>query len=215
VITTEEKFLFNMHVFDAEKEEPKEEDLIPPPPMFTEEELVAAKNTAFEEGRKQGIADEKAKRADMLTHIMGSIAQNTGLLFQDELTREKIFETESLTLATAIFEKLFPTVTAQHGFTELQAAILKILQDHAGKQKIAVFVQPDYAQDIETFLKTIQEKNSDLSFSVTGDPALSLGASSMKWEDGGAIRNTAAMAEEIHEILKDTLAGRATKSDDR
>ncbi len=211
MITTDEKFLFNMHVFDAAHTEPVEEDL---PPVFTEDELLSAQKKSFEEGKKQGQTEEKSKRDAHVMALLASIQQNASALFMAEHEREKRFEQESVALSLALFEKIFPLMAERYGFAELRAALQKTLESHTGKQKITLFVQPDFVADIQQALQSLQAHTPDLSFTITQDPALTSGASRVKWDDGGTLRDIGALAQEITQILKETLAGYDTKSDD-
>lgn len=212
----DEKFLFNVNVFDADVEEEVEvvEDLPPPPPVFSLEELEAAKKKAFAEGRAQAEAESKASRAQHLANLLDVVAREMTMLFASEDLREQSYEFEAVRLSEQIFNHVFPLYAEAIGFEELKAAIRQIIAAHNGSGLIRVTVNPDMAEGTEKFLEQLTEKNPDLRFVVKGDAGLAPGACSLNWDHGGALRDTEAMALQIKEIIKDALAARGATGHD-
>lgn len=220
----EKKFFFNMHNFDDEvmdgdlledeitKEEEEVEDLPPPPPLFTERELEAAKKLAFNEGHKMGVQDTEAAREATLNDIMQRLSNDVGILFSNEIAREKAYERDVLKLVHAIFERVFPALYERHGFEALTAHLESILQDQQGQKHIAIRIAPDYAQDITAFMDKLLERNPSLNFSVKSDETLQGECFSLDWDDGGAIYDSPALADRILANLDEILASEAVPS---
>lgn len=213
-----EKFLFNQHIFD-EPEIEEEEHEEPPPPTFSEEELETVRQTthdrAFEQGKQSGLAESKASRDEQIAQVLKKIGHDASLLFAAEEQREKLFERESVTLASAIFEKIFPEQRKQHGFEELKKSISAILKKQEGLSEIRVEVHPDVVEGIRSHITRMNLQGGvQQRFDIVGNATLNELAVNIYWKDGGAIRDIAAIAEEIRTILHDTLAGEPFNSHD-
>lgn len=217
VARKEEKFLFNVHVFDVPEEdelEIPEEDLPPPPPVFSLEELEAAKAQAYKDGFAAAEAEAKASRAQALANIFDTISRDMKKLFDNEDLREESYEFEAVILAERIFKHVFPLYAEVAGFDELKATMRKIIQEHNGEGRIRVAVHPDMLEGTQSFLVMLSETNPDLRFDVKGDETIGLGGCKLGWEHGGAIRNSEAMALQIRQILQESLAARGAKGHD-
>lgn len=216
VVKTEEKFLFHLNVFDAAGNLPEENtsEIDPPPVVYSEAELESAKAKAFADGRLQAEQDAAASRARHLAAVMDAIVKETSALFAQEHLREKIYEREAVDLTLKIFEKLFPAYSRAHGFEELKAFITAVLDQHGGKKRINIFVEPDLVGGVEKFMEPLSVRYEGLRFVVTADHDLPAGGCKIRWEDGGAIRDNQGIAEEIHRILQDALAGGGAKGHD-
>ncbi len=212
----EEKYFFNVNIFDedhVEEEEP-EEDLAPPPPMFSEEELAAAKQKAFEEGKQQGIDETKKSRSELIAKTLEKISQETSILSQEEGRREQIYEKEAVKLTLEIFNKLFPLYQERFGFEELKETMTNILKKQQGHKEIAVYVEPDAVEGTEKLLSELSSRGVDVIFQVSADEALSNGACRMSWKDGGAITDPENLAHEIRATIEQVLAGSGAKGHD-
>lgn len=202
---TEEKFFFNVNVFDDDHEE-EEEDLPPPPPMFSESELEAAKKAAFAEGQAQARQEEQQSREQAVSKTLAQITNQTSTLFATELEREKRYEHEAVHLTLRIFKDLFPLYNQSCGFAELERALKDTLDKHRQTKSIEVFVAPELGEHIQKSLDTLSGQNTALSFNVQEDSALTGHACRLQWADGGATHDPDKMATEIETILKQTLA---------
>lgn len=199
----DEKFLFHMNNFD----EGLLEDEGPPAPVFSEAELEQAKSVAYEKGRAEALQESKTSRAQAVAETLEKIAAAGNNLFGQEKQREMHFQQDALALCLGALRRVFPIYNKHHGFGEIQAQIESILQSHNGKSALQIHVAEDYVEGIEGFVAKIVEKNDALSFKVIGDDTLHDGAVQMSWADGGAVRDTTKMAEQIENALQEVLAG--------
>lgn len=214
--TAKKKFLFDMNIFD----EPEEEEVLaepppPPAPTFSEAQLEAAKTKAFEEGRQQGIEESLESREEQLAGIMRMISGDTQKLFIAEEEREKLYEAEAVRLTLAIFERLFPLYTAQHGFDELKSVLNDILHRQEGQAEILIETAPSQCEGVEAHIAKLPPLSGKTVFKVAGNESLQEGACKLSWTNGGAVYNSAAMAEEIQTILEETLAVAPTNRHDK
>ena len=201
-----EKFYFNVNIFD-EKEEPTE----PPPPMFSEGELASARQQGFAQGKQEGIQETQDSIAKHTAKILEKISQDVQILFTAETEREKRYEREAVTLTLAIFQKLFPIYKEKFGFEELKGELESILRKQEGQKQITVHVAP---AAVESLKAHIANSKSNVNFLVEGDETLGIGACRLAWVDGGAVRDSDAMAAQVETVLKDLLAVKAAKVHD-
>lgn len=212
----EEKFFFNMNNFDDDSiEDDGAQEEPPPPPIFNEAELEAAKKAAFEEGRAQAQQEAQDSRSQAVANALGQISNAAAQLFAAEDQREKLYEREAVALCLSVFQKLFPTFGEIHGFEEMKTQLERILQSHEGKGQISISVHPDYVEGIQAFMGKLAEKNEAFAFQVSGDDTLANGCVRLSWNDGGALRDTHGMAQQIEDALQELLAGGPVKGHDK
>ncbi len=208
------KFLFDVNNFD-EPDAP-DPDAPPPPPLFNQGELDGARLAAFEEGRKAGHAEAEASREKFVSSLIQTIAMNFQALFDAEKNRAAQYEGEVLTVARAIFEKLFPALNERHGLDEVNAAIAAVLDNHRALREILIEVNSEFVNDIkivaDTVLKAIHGAGA---VTVIANDSLARGDCRMTWNDGGAERSATALAAEIRKTLDEALADRPRLQDNR
>lgn len=214
----DDKFFFDLNIFDEDVIEEPEEELPPPPPTFSEDELEAARHAAFAEGKKDGRAEateeEQASRSTFVAQSLNKIAEAATVLFAEEAQRARRYEREATELSLSIFEKLFPVYNELYGFEELKQNISTILRKQQNQRKIHIHVSPANAAGVEAFLAELSTKGLDGNFAVEADETLGDRACRMRWDRGGASHDTNAMAEEIKSLMQQTLAGLDAKGHD-
>lgn len=198
------KYLFNLNDFN--EPDPEElEDEEPPPPTFSEEELEQARNSGYQQGKADGLAESKASRDQYIAGLLGQISQRFETLFAAEQNRENIFENEAIVLALATFKKVFPLLNEQNGLEEVKHVIQETLTQLENQSKIIIEVCEEDAKDVEQHIKTITPTLENVV--VTGSSQLKKGDCAMKWENGGATRDSEEVAEKILMNLEQTLDG--------
>lgn len=214
-----EKFLFNQHIFDEPDVDEEEELEEPPPPTYSQEELESAREDtykrAYEQGKKDGIAESLTSREQMVAETLQKISQETHIIFAAESERERIFEQESVKLASVIFEKLFPEQKEIHGFDELRLCLSSILKKQENQSEIRIETHPDVASGIKELIDSMQLINqAEQRFDIIDNDKLDGQAIKIYWKDGGAIKDIESIAHEIRTILHDTLASEPLNSHD-
>lgn len=202
------KFFFDVNIFD-EKQEPEE----PPPPMFSEAEIEAARLKALAEGKSDGIRESAESRAEKNAAVLEKISRDFASLFAAEAAREKRYEREAVELCYAVFRKLYPLYEKTAGLSELKKAVENVLRLQEGKSMILVHVAPAAAEEISKHLASLNSAGI-AGFEVRADESVADGACRLAWADGGAVRDSAQIAQRIEETLKDLLAGNGVKAHD-
>lgn len=215
LVQADEKFFFNMHDFDEETIEGDALDAPPPPPVYNEQQLQAAKDAAHAKGREEALQESQASRAQFVAAMLEKIAAQTQALFAQEAMREVAYEREAVALSLSVFTKIFPVYHEKQGFNELQDQLLGVLKSQAGQKTMKIHVSPAYAEGMQSFMAKLVEKNPDLRLDVRGDEGIEEGAAHVSWDDGGAVRDANAMAQQIRDRIEEILAApQATSHDD-
>jgi flagellar assembly protein FliH len=186
----------------------------PPPPTFSESELEQAKKQSFEQGRQQGLKESANSRDQQIAAIMGVISHHLIDMFAQERKREKIYEAEAVRLSLKIFETLFPLYHKALGFEELKAVIEQVLEKQEGQKQIHIHVHTDISEGVEAHIETLKRKGFDLNVAVIADETIAPNGCRMSWADGGAVKDTQSLADEIMAVLQQTLAASGAKGHD-
>lgn len=203
----ERKYLFDHNNFDL-PEEPEVEielDLPPPPPTFSLEEIGMAKDEGFSQGRLTGLEEAAASRAQYVSTQLEQIATELKGIMLAEQRREKTYENEVTGLCEAIFARAFPALNQQHGLTEVTSVIRHVITTQGGQSALIVEVPEGETDEIRAHL----ESSPDLDLrkvEFKESAAIERGSCRISWQNGGALRDHAALADEIASQLKQALA---------
>lgn len=211
------KFLFDVNDFDDKDEviEP-EEPPPPPPPTFSEAELERARKEALAEGRKEAAAEAEASRERHVADLLQTISREFSTLFAAEDLRNAQYEAESVRLTLATLQLLFPAMNQKYGLSEIQRVITEVLESQREMPAIKMEVHPDYVETIHEHVKRVlKQANISGNCTVTGNQALGPGDCRMSWENGGAVRESAAIAEDIERHMQVILAERPRLRDNK
>lgn len=211
----DKKFFFDVNIFDAPPKDEAVENLPPPPPVFSEDELAAAKDIAFEQGRQQGQKEQREARETHVADTLKVIADGFSRLFAAETVRESVFEKESLRLAVATLDLIFPSLNEKLGHEEVHKIIEKTLIDHRKTKEIKISVPQGLKGEIETLISRIRSgEHEEVLWRVLEDPALSPGDCRLEWSDGGATRDSLRTARDIRRNIEAVLRERLPQAVD-
>lgn len=211
------KFLFDVNDFDdKDPVEELAEPPPPPPPTFSEAELERARRDSLAQGRKEATEESEASRARHVADLLQTISREFSTLFAAEDLRNAQYEAESVRLTLAILQRLFPAMNQKYGLSEIQRVITEILESQREMAVIKLEVQPDYVETIQDHVKRVlKQANISGNCVVTGNQALGPGDCRMTWENGGALRESSAVAEDIERHMQVILAERPRLRDNK
>ncbi len=197
---------------EQEEEEVEEEEPEFIPPSFSEEELEAAKTEAFEKGKEQGLRDASDTLENQLLDATKTITQQvTQLLDHQQLANSDIFR-DAVKIAQAITHKSFPNINAEHGVTEIEDIIYKLLPQILAEPRVVVHVHPDIS---ETLSQRVGQIAKDAHFEgrmiITEDESIEAGNCKVEWSNGGAERNLDEIMQEIDTAIDNNLASPDSK----
>lgn len=201
------KFFFDLHKFD---EPDSAEDA---PPVFSEDDVESAKKLSFEQGRQQGLNESKSSREQQIAQLVQQISTQFATLFAAEQDRESRYEEEAVRLTLESLEKLFPAMNEKIGGYEAEQAIRRVLKSAAEQSDITIRIHPDFTADIEEILAPFRNKDvNPPNFHIIGDETLGPGDCRLLWADGGAVRQSGALAQAIMDQLMRLLPAQAQET---
>ncbi|QQG35888.1 MAG: hypothetical protein HYS17_10355 [Micavibrio aeruginosavorus] len=211
------KFLFDVNDFDdRRKEEEPEEPPPPPPPVFSEEEMERARREAHQQGRREAGAEAEASREKKIADLLQVISREFSTLFATEDLRNAQYEAESVRLTLAAIQKLFPAMTQKFGLGEIQRTIVEVLENQREQPVIKIEVGLDYVESIQDYVQRLMKQgNMPGACQVSGNPSLGSGDCRLSWEQGGALRDSQGIAEDIERHMQVILAERPRLRDNR
>ncbi len=201
------KFLFDVNNFDIRTEDEA--------PVFSGDQLEAARREAYEQGKRDGLAEAKALREKHVADLLGNIKQNFIGLFNAEQKRTGQYEAETLFLCRAVFHRLFPGLNEKHGLDEVVRAITTVLEGQRARPEIVIEVHPDYTDAIRDHIGRTMKSLREGICTVDGNPDLGPGDCRLRWEDGGAARSATKLCAQIGRIYDQALADKALLRDNR
>lgn len=210
------KFLFDVHNFDEREEgdaDQEEEHLPPPPPSFSQEELEAARIAAYEQGKSDGLAEALNSFEMQVTDTLAIIRDNFSILFDAEERRNRIFEKETVQLCQALFTRAFPFMTEKFGMEDVKQAVTGILETVREQKELVIDVPPAYAETIQRHVDGLLHLQDGPRCTVRANDALQDGQCRIAWNNGSAIRNPIALAEQIQARIEHLLAEKAKLAD--
>ena len=211
------KFLFDVNDFDDKDEVVElEEPPPPPPPTFSEAELERARRDSLAKGREEAAAEAEASRERRVADLLQTISREFSTLFAAEDLRNAQYEAESVRLTLATLQRLVPAMNQKYGLSEIQRVITEVLESQREMAVIKMEVHPDYVETIHEHVKRVlKQANISGNCTVTGNQTLGPGDCRMNWENGGAIRESRAVAEDIERHMQVILAERPRLRDNK
>jgi len=210
-----QKYFFDLYDFSPEAiQKALEAEQAPPSLSFNEQELEAAKNKAYEEGKRDGLDEAAKQREHHVASLTAKITENFSALFQEEGRRLALYEEETIQLSLGIFKKLFPVLNKAGGLDEVVHVVSTVLKNQQACPEIVIEVQPDYMEDIQIKIDEIfSTMHNAGKYTVKANEALADGDCLLFWNDGGAIRNHVQLTQEIEKHLQEALADKASVQD--
>lgn len=172
------------------------------PRMVPEQKLVdeaeRAKKAGYDEGHKAGEQTAIARAETALGQAATNIANQAGqMLGQIDATQTQL-RVDALELAHAIATKLARNLIAREPAAELEALIAESLQTIESAPHLVVRCHPDLADRLqETTKQRMATSGFEGRLIVLGDPEIALGDGRIEWADGGLVRDSTAIMDEI------------------
>ena len=202
------KFLFDANNFDA----PDYGDE-PPPPVYSQEELATARQDAYDQGKRDGIAEAHGSFEKQTADLLMAIRDHFSILFDEEDRRARTFEKEAVQLAHTIFARAFPALNERFGLDEVKTTIRSVLETVHEQPEIIVEVAPAYVDVIHKHVETLLRQGGGPRCTVRGNDNLGTGQCRMAWTNGHAMRNGIQLADQIRLQIEQVLADKANLTD--
>ena len=204
----EDSFEFEEDREEAEAEAEAEAAAMeePPAPTFSEEEVIAAQQTAYDEGKAAGIQEAHAQFEQMIAAATTQISQAIPLVFQQHSRTQEEHEAHALEIATTVSKKIIPAYTENYGLDEIIHVVSQCLEPLRAEPRIIVKVHESLREDThERLVKIADEVGFDGRVVVMAHEGLVPGDCRVEWSEGGAERNSDDLWQQIDEIIERNL----------
>lgn len=183
----------------------------PPEPTFSEADVKAAADKARAEGQKTGEA--KGRNAAM-AEIEQRVALTLQSIADDVVTLQTRFATDrqailgdASALALAILKKVLPEFSRRGGLDEVEALLVRCLQEQRREPRLVARVAPDLATELEARITSLTANAGfEGRLYVIADDRLGPTDCALEWADGGMERHADAIWTEVSAALDRCLA---------
>ena len=190
------------------EEEPKEEDsFVPEVITFTEEEvedkIKEAEETAYENGRKAGLAEQGAEQNLLLEQIDKSL-QNA--MVEAEKIKEEL-SSQFKGLAAVLIEKFIPTLAKEQAEELLKKFLEENFSNFKSEAKLSFYFNPDIIVKAQEIVARLAHKSDyEGKIALHKDASLGLSDCLVEWENGGVEHLSNKLLEKVDNLLEDNAA---------
>jgi flagellar assembly protein FliH len=187
-------------VLDDLPDEPPPPPPPPPPPAFTEADLTQARESAYAEGHRNGLAQAATDRAEVTRQMLDVIA---GRLDGAGTAAAKVAEESAEVVARLLLGTLatmLPALCARHGAGEVAALTRAVLPALAREPRVTIRLSPHVVHAVEQELAGLDPELHGRVSLVPTD-AVAPGDARITWQDGAAVRDADALWRTVAEAL--------------
>ncbi|MBI5163513.1 MAG: flagellar assembly protein FliH [Magnetospirillum sp.] len=192
---------------EARAEERTVEPDEPPAPTFTEEELALARDLAFDEGRRAGLAEGAESTERQIATALGMIAGHFDTLQARQEEANDTAQRNAARVALAVVKKMLPAACEQYAFDEVTRVVEEVVGHILDEPRIIVRVAQALAEPVRERLEAVAEGHGfEGRVVVQADERLAVGDCRVEWTDGGAERDQARLWQEVETVVERALA---------
>lgn len=172
-----------------------------------EQMLIAARQSAYDQGYAEGKASVEARSADRLAKAADTLAAQAVAAVQALDEKQKQNLTEAIDLAASVARKLAAHLIARQPQTELIELIKECMSSLDRAPHLVVRCHPGLCDAMQSAAeKRMASSGFNGRLVVMGDPDISLGDGRLEWVDGGLVRDINAISQDINTRIAAYLA---------
>lgn len=217
-----QKFFFDLHNFDEDADEPAQEEIDQEEleriaveqdqERQRQEEIKQAREEAYQQGKKDGFEESRQSLEQKIAHLLDTAQNSFDELQRQEHLREQRYEREAVHLSSTLLHKLFPVWADTYGLEEIEQQIREVLQRAANQQAIRIEVSPSILEELQKRLEPVITALSDISVFVSAREDLPENDFKMSWANGGAVRDSQQLVEQILQEFQSAEMGAAEEA---
>ena len=127
----------DINVLEEETIESKEPEI--EAPSFSEEQLEAAKLTAFEKGKEEGVRTAADATEKYLSETLDALSNHFHALFDQQAIENTQILGDATNTAVAIIRKCIPHIASSEALTVIENMIRKVLVDLQEEPNVTIF----------------------------------------------------------------------------
>jgi flagellar assembly protein FliH len=170
-----------------------------------------AESHAYRQGFAAGQEQAQQEAAQRIAAALAVISDGLARLDSALAAIETRLETEAVEVAVAVAAKLAPALVAREPFAEISALATECFHHLVSPPHVAVRVGPDtYEMAKEKIEDVARARGFEGRLAVICDKTLAPGDCRIEWADGGVIRDQAATALAIDEMVGRYISARSS-----
>lgn len=186
---------------------PEPEPDLPPPPTFTEEDLQVVREAAYEEGRRNGIAEAEETQQALLSAAMDRISNALAGLNDAQAEANDANQQVAARVSMAVLKKMLPAACEEHGFEEIVRTVQECFANVLDEPRIIVRVDSSLVDPLrERLEQSAAEHGFEGRVVVQSDGRVGIGDCRVEWTDGGAERDQGRLMADIEAAVERSLA---------
>ena len=171
---------------------------VPAVKLLTEREIKDLRDSAFEAGVNEGVARETRNTEHRQSEALASVASRLKAIAEVQTQVMNQIIDQATTLTLAITRKISPALAQHHPLVGIEALIRDFLHQLIDEPHIVVRV-PDML--IDDLKKRIDDITAACGFDgrvvLIPDPTMNGNDCRLEWADGGAVRNSETILDDI------------------
>lgn len=199
------KFLFDTSFdYDEGPAAPQaEREQEAPPEAFSRADLDAARRSAFEEGKAEGLREARAASEEKTAAALALIAERLEACAGTLDSTVNDLKRDATEFAVALVRKAMPGLARQRGLEEIEAAIRDCLEQVMSEPKVVVRVHDSLLDALKARIDGIAERSGYTGKVVLlADDRLDAADCRVEWADGGLEREGERLWSEIDRCIE-------------
>lgn len=171
---------------------------------YSEEELADKIKIAEQDGYERGFRTSQDGMDAIVSRLMEDINNKLLTLVANSSNLSCELEKQSLDLATAVIEKLVPTLNAEHAVEIVNKFISDNFNNFKDEAKLSFYIHPDIISYVqENISRLANSYDFEGKIALHKDAKLALADCRVEWENGSVERNINTLSKKVEDLLTD------------
>lgn len=171
---------------------------------YSEEELADKIKIAEQDGYERGFKTSQDGMDAIVSRLMEDINGKLLTLVANSSNLSCELEKQSLDLATAVIEKLVPTLNAEHAVEIVNMFISDNFNNFKDEAKLSFYIHPDIISYVqENISRLANSYDFEGKIALHKDAKLELADCRVEWENGSVERNINTLSKKVEDLLTD------------
>lgn len=200
------RFLFNRDLLAPEKPEPKEPEVIAEPMITVREHqqlLAEAEARGHEKGRKQGLSEIADKESHRVAEEAAKLVTAVRKLLKNVEDQQSQYEKDAVGLAFLAARRFASHLISREPLGEVVALLSECLGPLRRQPHVVIRIHERDSDRLQKAVDAIvYEKGFEGRLVILGEPELERGDCKIEWADGGLVRDTRSVEEQIEKAMR-------------
>jgi len=175
-------------------------------PTYSEEELNAARQEARAAGHEEGVREATEATENLVAAALTIIGERLSEIFEAQTKSSAATTQDAAAIAITIARKIFPDLNRRNLLGEIGRLVEVSLAGVMDEPRLIIHVNDKSRDALNAHIEELRHaKGFEGNIVLLGDPSIPPGDCRMEWSEGGAERNTAAMWQQIDEIVENNI----------